>query len=73
MPYNIILLCMAYNNKGHLRRVAQVVEIYNQVKEHDVPDSKIVKHIFPKHGIFISYRTWMIWKNLPISKLKAAN
>lgn len=55
---------MAYNTIQQRRRVSHVVEVYNSVKQYDVPDSYIVRHIFPKHGIYISYRQWMNYKSL---------
>lgn len=45
-----------------------MIEIYNAAKDFDVPDTKIIKDVFPKNGIFISYRQWMNIKAMPIPK-----
>lgn len=44
-----------------------MVAVYNQHKQYDVPDTHIVRHVFPKHNIFISYRTWMVIKGTPLT------
>jgi len=49
---------MAYNRNNYLKQVHYIMEVYKNVKEHDVPDTRIVANIFPKHNIFISYSTW---------------
>lgn len=55
---------MAYTRKNHLRQVQYMISVYQQVKEPDIPDSKIVSTIFPKYNIFISYRQWMNIKGM---------
>lgn len=40
-----------------------ILSVYNQIKKLDITDVYIVKTEFPKHGIFISYRTWMTIKS----------
>lgn len=55
---------MAYNSRNRLKYTEHIIEVYNQVKNPDIPDSFIVRNIFPKHHIFISYRKWMSIKNL---------
>jgi hypothetical protein len=59
---------MAYNNKNHLKRVALILEVYNEVKESDIPDTRIVAKKFPERGINISYRTLMNYKNMKSSE-----
>ena len=53
---------MAYNGSNHQKNVEMIIRLYLRVKEHDVPDTYIVKHILPKHGVCISYRTLMYYK-----------
>lgn len=59
---------MAYNNRNYLKRCKRIIEIYNKYKNPDIPDTRIVKHIFPKYDIDISYRQWMNIKGKPIPK-----
>lgn len=54
---------MAYNNRNKERHNAHVMAVYNAVKHYDVPDTYIVRCIFPKHNIYISYRTFQSIKN----------
>lgn len=61
---------MAYHNQNRLRRIAHIIAVYNSLKEYDVPDSRIVSQEFPKHNIYISYRSWMDIKNMKMSDLK---
>jgi hypothetical protein len=44
--------------------------IYTAAKERDIPDTRILRSEFPKHGIFISYRQWMNLKGLKPSEYK---
>jgi len=60
---------MAYNRRNYLKNALFIFSVYRKIKEHDVPDTYILKNEFPKHGIFISYRTWMNIKNLYIKDL----
>lgn len=55
---------MAYTRHNHLKSVRRITDVYVSVKQIDVPDTFIVKHEFPKRGIYISYRTWMYMKNI---------
>lgn len=50
---------MAYNSRNYHRKVHFIVQVYNEAKERDIPDTKILRTVFPKHGIFMSYRQWM--------------
>jgi len=50
---------MAYNRSNYSKRVQYIVEVYKQAKERDIPDTRILRVVFPKHGIYISYRQWM--------------
>lgn len=59
---------MAYNRRNYLARIRHIVEVYNQYKNPDVPDTRIVSNYFPRHGIFISYRTWMNIKGVNFAK-----
>lgn len=61
---------MAYNPKNKLRSFRRILTIYNEVKQEDIPDTFIVRKIFPKHHIFISYRTWMTIKGMKPSELQ---
>ena len=60
---------MAYTRNNYIKHVRYIVGIYNSIKEYDKPDTFIVNHIFPKHNIFISYRTWMNIKNMKRSDM----
>ena len=62
---------MAYNNKNYIKRARFIISVYNEVKNPDIPDTKIVNRIFPKHGINVSYRQWMNIKGMVF--LKAEN
>ena len=57
---------LAYNSRNHQKNVEMIIRLYLLVKEHDVPDTKIIRHIFPKHGVFISYRTLMYYKRIKL-------
>lgn len=59
---------MAYNKKNYNKRAQFIIEVYNNAKYSDVPDTKIVRTVFPKFNIFISYRQWMNIKGAPIPK-----
>jgi len=67
----VIFVTMAYNRNNYVKQARHIVEIYNSLKERDKPDSQIVRVEFPKHNIFISYRTWMNIKNLTTSQLSS--
>ena len=59
---------MAYNKTNYYKRARFIIATYNEHKNEDVPDTKIVASIFPKHGINISYRQWMNLKGAKIPK-----
>lgn len=59
---------MAYHKKNYYKKVRKIVEVYLKHKFEDVPDTFIVKTIFPKNEIFISYRQWMNIKGMKIPK-----
>ena len=61
---------MAYNPRNKLREFRRIIAIYNQVKQDDIPDTRIVSQIFPKHGIFISYRKWVYIKGMKPSEMQ---
>ncbi|MBS1747099.1 MAG: hypothetical protein JST21_13090 [Bacteroidetes bacterium] len=50
---------MAYTPDNHIKRKQAIKAIYDSEKHHDIPDTFIVTRVFPKHNIYISYRTWM--------------
>ena len=60
---------MAYNKKNKLRNWRRIVEVYEEVKQDDIPDTFIVAKIFPKYNIFISIRTWVTIKGMKPSEL----
>lgn len=59
---------MAYHRGNYLRKVEYVIAVYNSLKEEDIPDTRIVANLFPKHNIFMSYRQWMNMKNMKPSE-----
>jgi hypothetical protein len=59
---------MAYNRNNYYKKAQHIIDVYNANKHDDVPDTKIIRTIFPKHNIFISYRQWMNIKGTPIPK-----
>jgi hypothetical protein len=61
---------MAYNPRNKLKQYKRIIAVYNEVKEEDIPDTYIVKHLFPKYNIYISYRTWVSIKGLKPSELE---
>ncbi len=63
---------MAYNRKNYLKKARYIADIYQMVKEHDIPDTHIVRCIFPKYGIFISYGRWMVIKSMKQTALPPA-
>jgi len=60
-------------SENHIKRIRYVNEVYQQHKEIDVPDTKILRTVFPKHNIFISYRQWMRYKSMPMKALQPLN
>ena len=61
---------MAYNRKNKAKEFKRILQIYTEVKQEDITDTYIVRVVFPKHGIYISYRKWMSVKGLKPSELK---
>ncbi|ADY51530.1 hypothetical protein Pedsa_0958 [Pseudopedobacter saltans DSM 12145] len=61
---------MAYHRTNYLKKVSHIMAVYQEVKEPDIPDTKIVAKVFPKHNIYISYRQWMNLKGLKPSEYK---
>lgn len=61
---------MAYNPRNKLKKYKRIIAVYNEVKQEDIPDTYIVKNIFPKYNIFISYRNWVHIKGLKPSELE---
>jgi hypothetical protein len=59
---------MAYNRNNYLKRARYIIGVYNDAKNPDIPDTQIVRNIFPKHNIHLSYRQWMNLKGLQIPK-----
>ncbi len=59
---------MAYNKKNYNKRAQFIIDVYKNAKHSDVPDTKIVRTVFPKFNIFISYRQWMNIKGTRIPK-----
>jgi hypothetical protein len=59
---------MAYNKTNYYKRARFIISVYNDAKNDDVPDTKIVSKVFPKYGIDISYRQWMNIKGAKIPK-----
>lgn len=57
---------MAYNSKNYHKKAREIVVVYNHVKTPDIPDTHIVRFIFPLHKIYLSYRQWMNIKGTPI-------
>ena len=54
--------------KNYLKRARYIVEIYKKYKHDDVPDTRIIRHIFPKYHIYVNYRQWMNIKGMRIPK-----
>lgn len=57
---------MAYNKNNYNKRTRLIIALYKTVKNEDVPDTEIVRRIFPQHNVFLSYRQWMNIKGTPI-------
>lgn len=55
---------MAYNRNNYLKRARYIIGVYNDFKHADVPDTTILRNVFPKHNIYISYRQWMNIKGM---------
>lgn len=61
---------MAYNKHNYMRHVRHIVATYHRLKTEDIPDSHVVRVLFPKENIYISYRTWMNIKNMKVAAPK---
>jgi len=61
---------MAYTNENHKKRVRYILRVYQEHKHHDVTDTFILKNVFPKFNIYLSYRQWMNYKNIKINDLQ---
>ncbi len=61
---------MAYNRKNYLNEVERILLVYTKVKKEHIPDTYIVRVLFPQHGINISYRKWMDIKGFKPSDLQ---
>jgi len=59
---------MAYNRNNYYKRCQYIIDVYNSVKHSDVPDTTILRNVFPKYNIHISYRQWMNIKGIIIPK-----
>lgn len=46
-------------NTNKKKQYQYIVDIYNEHKQSDIPDTFIIRVIFPRHHIYISYRQWM--------------
>ena len=57
---------MAYNSTNYYKKAREIVAVYKLVKTPDIPDTHIVRVIFPQQKIFLSYRQWMNIKGTPI-------
>lgn len=64
---------MAYNSNNKNAQRRYIIEVYNGIKQEDIPDTEIVRNHFKKHGIFISRRTWVTIKGMKPSQLNANN
>lgn len=61
---------MAYNSKNKNKQRKFILEVYNRIKQEDIPDTRIVNNLFKEYGIFISRRTWVTIKGLKPSELQ---
>lgn len=61
---------MAYNRVNYILEIGRITALYTLLKEADKPDTFIVRSLFPKHGVFISYRKWMNIKGMKPSGAK---
>lgn len=53
-----------------MRHIRHIVATYNRLKNADQPDTYIIRVLFPKENIYISYRTWMNIKNMKVAAPK---
>jgi len=59
---------MAYVRDNYIKKAQFIREVYLSVKEEDIPDTRIVRHVFPKFNIFLNYRQWMNIKSMKINR-----
>lgn len=59
---------MAYHRRNYLRKVEHIMQVYREAKERDVPDTRILRTVFPENKIYISYRQWMNIKGMKPSE-----
>lgn len=59
---------MPYVRDNYCKRAQYIREVYFKVKEDDIPDTRIVRSVFPRYNIWISYRQWMNIKNMRINR-----
>ena len=57
---------MEYNSTNYFKKAREIVAVYKLVKTDDIPDTHIVRVIFPQKKIYLSYRQWMNIKGTPI-------
>lgn len=60
---------MPYTRDNYIKKARHIREVYHSVKEEDIPDTRIVRNIFPRHHIYISYRQWMNIKNMRVNRM----
>lgn len=60
---------MPYTRDNYIKKARYIREVYHSVKEEDIPDTRIVRNIFPRHHIYISYRQWMNIKNMRVNRM----
>jgi hypothetical protein len=58
---------LSTNKKKQYRRI---LDVYKEHKQSDVPDTFIVRVIFPRHHIYISYVQWMRIKGRKPSEIQ---
>tara|TARA_R110002012_G_scaffold94083_1_gene227964 strand:+ start:1937 stop:2158 length:222 start_codon:yes stop_codon:yes gene_type:complete len=59
---------MPYVRDNYIKTAQHIREVYLRHKEEDIPDTRIVRNIFPKFNIFLSYRQWMNIKSMKINR-----
>lgn len=59
---------MPYVRDNYIKTALYIREVYLKVKEEDIPDTRIVRNVFPKYGIFLGYRQWMDIKGMRINR-----
>lgn len=64
---------MAYNSNNKKAERRRIIEVYNSIKQEDIPDTHIVRHKFKEFGIFISRRTWVSIKGMKPSDLQSGD